>query len=312
MLILKMLRNGNIGQQESSKINGVEPSGDCAVGRTVYPVNGPPFAITSSLAPTTTTLPSITTSLLSSDPSLSALSSSTTFTPASTVRPNPTLFTAGSSSIITTSSRNSSSALLSSSINHTSWSFIRPSVNPSSGCDIFGPLCQTGSITVGVNLTTIVTSTTMPCSSYLSAQLAYEAPRIKDNLHDIDYMTSFGRSPQCKSFAQSLSYSTYSQCNNASGTLLGAQSYWPAGVSNAPVIPEEMGMSFLCCGLCAAIVPQVRVLYWLRELPSNCSVPGNISTSQVSSPLTTSMLLKREHSIVDDGVGIAVISGYTL
>lgn len=165
---------------------------------------------------------------------------------------------------------------------------------------------------MGINLTTTVTTTTMPCSYYLSAQSTYEAALIKDNLRDVDYLTSFGRSPQCKSFAQSLSYSTYSQCSNASATLLDVKSYWPAGVSNLPKLSEEFGIPFLCCGGCVVVVPQVRVHYWASGLPSNCSVTGGNSSSLASSPVTSKMLLNREHSIIDDGVGIAVISGYTL
>lgn len=306
-----MLRNHNIGIPRSSKVNEVEPIGDCAVGGSAYPIIGPPFPITSSSPPIRTSFSS-TTSLSSLGPSISSLSSSPALAPTLTTPPNSTLFTPIISSSVTRSSRNSSLALLSSNTNYTSWSFIRPSVNPVSGCDIFGPLCQTGLIAVGVNLTTTVTTTTIPCSYYLSAQSAYEAPLITDHLRDMDYLTSFGRSPQCKSFAQSLSYSTYPECNNASATLLDVRSYWPAGVSNLPKFSDEFAIPFSCCGGCVVVVPQVQVHYWASGFPSNCSVTGWNSKSQASSPLTPSMLLKREHSIIDDGVGIAVISGYTL
>ena len=40
-------------------------------------------------------------------------------------------------------------------------------------CDIFGLACQTGSITVGMDLTTATITTVLPCSSYLTAQSSY-------------------------------------------------------------------------------------------------------------------------------------------
>ena len=75
-------------------------------------------------------------------------------------------------------------------------------------CDMYGPLCQTGTITVGVNLTTMTATTVLPCSSYLTLQSYYlEAPVAGDlDVQPYDYVrmadnwgVSFGRSPQCKS-----------------------------------------------------------------------------------------------------------------
>lgn len=276
---------------------------------TVYPLHDPPFTIPSAFTPNTTFFPSRTAFLSSSSLALSAVSSSPALSPTSTTHHNSTLSISIILSPITSFSRKPNSALPSPDPSYASWSFIRPSVNSVLGCDIFGPLCQTGLIAIEVNLTTAVTTTTMPCSSYLSAQSTYEALLIKDNLRDIDYMTSFGRSPRCTSFAQNLFHSTYSQCNNASGTLLNIRSYWPAGVSNNA---QNFGPEFLCCGPCQVVVPQIRVFYWPPGLSSNCSVTNDNLTSQASSSLTSNMLLKREHSIINDETGIAVIDGYTL
>lgn len=88
--------------------------------------------------------------------------------------------------------------------------FIRPTVNPRAGCNIWGPLCQTGSIVVGVNITKRTTTTTVPCSQYLSAQAesamhGYLDGRGTNEVYflglDDDYRSSFGRSPECKSYA---------------------------------------------------------------------------------------------------------------
>jgi hypothetical protein len=88
--------------------------------------------------------------------------------------------------------------------------FIRPAINPRAVCNIWGPLCQTGSIVVGVNITNMTSKTTVPCSEYLSAQAesamhGYLASRGKNDVYlmglDDDYHLSFGRSPECKSYA---------------------------------------------------------------------------------------------------------------
>lgn len=86
--------------------------------------------------------------------------------------------------------------------------FIRPSANPTANCNLWGPLCQTGSIVVSVNLTTTVTTTTVPCSNYLSAQAESAKPGYLTNRGKFynymppnsDYQASFGRSPECKSY----------------------------------------------------------------------------------------------------------------
>ena len=74
-------------------------------------------------------------------------------------------------------------------------SFIQPSINPTQSCDIYGPLCQTGSIAVGVRASQGVnTTTTVPCSCYLTAQSLTVNPTAAA------WQTGFGRSPQCNTF----------------------------------------------------------------------------------------------------------------
>lgn len=84
--------------------------------------------------------------------------------------------------------------------------WIKPSVNPVSNCNIWGPLCQTGSIVVGMNVSTTTRKGTIPCSQYLSAQSAF-----MDNVvlnpskwSTYELYTSFWRSPECTSYAKYL------------------------------------------------------------------------------------------------------------
>lgn len=77
-------------------------------------------------------------------------------------------------------------------------------------CDIFGAICQTGTIEATLNLTSTVATTTVACSDYLRAQLEAVRPPTLGTAYTpytayIDrgkYVTMFGRSPQCATFAE--------------------------------------------------------------------------------------------------------------
>ena len=75
-------------------------------------------------------------------------------------------------------------------------------------CDIFGLICQTGLITVGVSLACSTTTTTLPCSSYLTAQAAHLlSAKVESGGHITledarEWLTAFGRSPECRSYAK--------------------------------------------------------------------------------------------------------------
>ena len=77
-------------------------------------------------------------------------------------------------------------------------------------CDVFGPLCQTGSVTVPVDLTSSTITSVVPCSTYLSAQAQsvlhgsnafynqeiYQQGTVSNTAVN-HWLSSFGRSPQC-------------------------------------------------------------------------------------------------------------------
>ncbi|MCJ1435077.1 hypothetical protein MMC27_004447 [Xylographa pallens] len=174
-------------------------------------------------------------------------------------------------------------------------------------------------ITVGVDLIGSTTTTAIPCSSYLSAQSAYEEPILSSLFLGItsnDYMTSFGRSPQCSTLVPSGIYNnidgpiyssvTYTQC--PPNATLPSVDYWPAGVVNRAGIFDAL---FGCCGLCQILIAQVRVLYWPSGAVSNCSIGGTVSPSQVNPPSPES-IQERAHSLVGSGISTTTISGYTL
>ena len=77
-------------------------------------------------------------------------------------------------------------------------------------CNIYGPLFQADSMTVGVSLTTTTSNNVLPCSSYLPAQTKYltsaavggagldSAPEEVDSMSD-DWLFSCDHSPKCRS-----------------------------------------------------------------------------------------------------------------
>ena len=123
-----------------------------------------------------------------------------------------------------------------------SFSYIIP-YGQSSMCKIYGVVCQTGSITVGVDLTTTTITTVLPCSSYLTAQSNYIDDSAKIDATNWPFaMTwnpwvetgyvqtwavNFGRSPECRSFAQAYSNSlyTFSGCGS-SNMIFSTQVFW--------------------------------------------------------------------------------------
>ena len=195
-------------------------------------------------------------------------------------------------------------------------------------CDIYGPICQTGSITVGVNLTTATTTTVLPCSSYLSAQSAYlvndfygpgfaESGFWDDGDYDDPILGSwdagFGQSPECRSYAEAMSRGqyTFSNCGSsntviqtAAGLDFDYPSQIPPGLARY-FFPDYSGT---CCGNCSLDVPEVRLYYFPDTTAIDCH---NNQTSNPNSTLSARNLEKRVHSLIANG-SIAVVSGHTL
>ena len=211
-------------------------------------------------------------------------------------------------------------------------------------CNIHGPVCQTGSITVRVNLTTATTSTVLPCSSYLSAQFAYleyeqfkhfpgvnntsELPKdlekdgwlgdISDVPGLIDWNVNFGQSPECKSYAEAMRRGqyTFSGCgtsNRVTTASPGVSQHYPSEIPPGLVRWFDTDKAETCCGNCSLDIPEVRLYYFPDKNTTDCH--GN-ETSEYQRPNLTSIvstrhLEKRVHSLVANG-STAEISGHTL
>ena len=204
------------------------------------------------------------------------------------------------------------------------FSFIIP-YNQTQACDIYGPLCQTGSITVGVDLTSQTSTTVLPCSSYLTAQSSFLVSSPDDVTPDDDdydyifdnwpteWQTNFGRSPECHSYAQG--QYTISNCGSGYTSVIPAADqlvYDPNGypVQVPPgVVRYWTGFEiYSCCGDCSLEVEETRLYYFPDGTTTECH---HNQTSNSTSVLSTGNVGKRAQSLVRDG-SIAVVSGHTL
>ena len=199
-------------------------------------------------------------------------------------------------------------------------------------CDIYGLVCQTGSITVGIDLNTTTTTTVLPCSSYLTAQSNYivgigqyqndgqEMQWVGGMMTGIlgTWAASFGRSPECTSFAQAFRNSryTFSDCGSRN-TIFSTQVFWDWGDSFGypPQIPPGLAryydgyeMSSTCCGDCTLDFSELRLYYFPDGNSTDCQYNG---TSNSTSAFTVGNLGKRMQSLIPDG-STAIVGEHTL
>lgn len=206
-------------------------------------------------------------------------------------------------------------------------SFIRPPEIRNTECNLWGPLCQTGSIVVDVNMTKSITQTTIACSYYLSAQ-AESAAFNNHHENSASYQLSFGRSPECMSYAKALDVPsgapaklTYSNCgNNASGTLLPPLSYIPVGLGGLGVqeiggvsnYPGPFAVDESCCGSCLFQLDTVRLIYFPTTSQINCTRDQNTTAKPRKVLSGSSEFRKRAYSLEVNASETVVSNGYTL
>lgn len=198
----------------------------------------------------------------------------------------------------------------------TQWSFIIPKENTQK-CNIFGPLCQTGSITVGVGSINATATTTLPCSDYLTLQSKYlneyNHEYCQHNpVNDRDWMQKFGRGPECATYADYVSRRapfTFSNCGekNHVATLGcdGGGGLLPPGVQGH----YQMFFTYYCCGGCIVDIPEFRLHYFLDEnVETSCVANRTIGWNNTMTASAISSKRKRA-----DSLPVTAVSGtYTL
>ena len=183
-----------------------------------------------------------------------------------------------------------------------SFSYIPP-YHTRQSCNIFGPLCQPGMVTVNASLhperhnptTTAdpeVSLTTLQCSSYLSAQAVeaqvgvFDAPWYVNDFKT-NWWREFGRSDECLSYAslyRSGGEYTLSRCLGNAGVtdpvLTSAKSTTPSQIPG-PSRSSAGTNDPLCCGECSLYTEhgdlEVELYYW----PDN-SIVGNCTSRRAS------------------------------
>lgn len=177
-------------------------------------------------------------------------------------------------------------------------------------------------------MTKSITPTTVACSDYLSAQA--ESAAYNTNLENsASYQLSFGRSPECTSYAKARyggpnpsdwGKLTYSNCgNNASGTLLPPVSYIPIGLDGLGV--QEIGAELYnfiglgaesCCGSCQFQLDTIRLIYFPTTTQINCTRSQNTTAEPRKMLSGSSGFRKRAHSLEVNTSEVVVSNGYTL
>ena len=193
------------------------------------------------------------------------------------------------------------------SMNVSSFSNIIP-YGQAQDCDILRPICQTGSITVGMNLTTTITSTILPCSSYLSAQSTYlasgneklvlsnparkrgaNAPGWLESFDDylfhfpdlMNWNTYFGQSPECRSYAKAVRRGryTFSDCGSSNTVIqtdVGINLDYPPQLPPGVVLQFGDDYSDTCCGNCSLEIPEARVYYFPEKTATSCQTTRHL------------------------------------
>ncbi|KAG8530461.1 uncharacterized protein KY384_004964 [Bacidia gigantensis] len=139
-------------------------------------------------------------------------------------------------------------------------------------CDIYGPTCQTGNITVKVSIHGCVSATTtLPCSSYLSSQAQYLhsfIPNVPSNgTLPWDWQKGYGRSPQCRSYERALTESVPFTLSGCPADKILADWDRTTAAPIPPMYPpapddDRHTSRFECCGKCNIHAPILKVYYF--------------------------------------------------
>ena len=169
---------------------------------------------------------------------------------------------------------------------------------------------------MGVSLASSTTTTTIPCSSYLSAQAScllsgrLESGGLITLQEAREWLTAFGRSPECKSYAgihQNGGQYTFSDCGSRNTIVQASEGFVLPSQIPPGVVDRFRPLDYACCGNCTLIVPEVRLFYFPDHEAPRC---GNQSSNS-SAPVSARAINKRIQSLNNTGT-IAVLSGHTL
>lgn len=175
---------------------------------------------------------------------------------------------------------------------------------------------------VDVDLKSTTTQTTISCSDYLSAQSLSLALNPNEGQGAASYESpgkkSFLSSPECTSYAiwydakkSHISNPVLSYSNCPSNLTKPLEDYLPFDFSYGGY-PGQY-----CCGPCAILIDEIRVLYFPDPSPALCSnesLQTGTMKPNVTSIVTSSLQMNqnRADSLQPDEYKIAILDGHTL
>lgn len=217
--------------------------------------------------------------------------------------------------------------------------------NHSQACNIFGPTCQKGMVTVDASVYGCkTTSSTLPCSSYLASQSHWLGDFNPGDPSWLEWKKRFGRSPECKSYASVMkNYGTYTfsgcpadqSAQAARNTIPNAippgifgQDFFRGDGNNHDVKFRgqykyqhqiDMLLEETCCGNCTAKVPEVEIFYFPDpKAAEHCERQGRkigfVGSGDRLTKLDDYVLpnTKALQNLREDGISTMTVSGHTL
>ena len=139
----------------------------------------------------------------------------------------------------------------------------------------------------------------------------FKTPRLPLYVNDEHYSSSFGRSPQCTSYAEGWkNYQTttaawdFPKCDNSSGTLKEPDFYIPPGVFG-----HHIANGYECCGPCQLDIREIRLVYFpedgeVKTCSNGTATNGTVSRSSSTGPITP-------RAAEPTGLATFVSDGYT-
>lgn len=126
----------------------------------------------------------------------------------------------------------------------------------------------------------------------------------------MDWNYGFGRSPECRSYANDADAGTFTFSDCATSDVIATHI---ATGTLPPQLPPMFSRAWndrnvgTCCGNCSVGVQEVRLYYFKEQDSGDCATDETANATLGSSKKVEA----RAHSLIADG-GIAVVSGHTL
>ena len=125
-----------------------------------------------------------------------------------------------------------------------------------------------------------------------------------------EWLTAFGRSPECKSYAGVHRYQeqyTISGCGSENTIIQASEGFSLPTQIPPGVVDRFRPLDYACCGNCTLVIPEVKLFYFPDQAAPWCEDQSSNSSANVSARAINKRV--QPLNITDN---IAVLSGHTL